>query len=619
MTLSHFIEKLKVGKRFVLLDLVVQPECEQPWESTGPENKFLSKDEWKLIYRELDSVCRNHFGDTAARAKKTSYSLDKEYQHRLIAKPNILIKYEFKGVNQRDNLNSIFHDSDRKLHVDCLYVQIIDDAKEIFQELEEKKQIIERLQKENEGLKILTEANQEYTPVPIKSSQSLDSSSEHPEYIPIAINGNSSPTKTKYKPSKIEDTVKVEPDPYTPTSSQEYDVGKHSYVPAATFSTPNKQASDQKVVSSSGESRLKGKRRRPRHAEIFGRSDDDEEGNEPSSSSSPIIKQELAANGSVENIFSQESPSKAVDLIGSSSEEMPKTDDQKRAQLPRKTKTNAINHLEENCQKSKGLSTVAIPKRRRKDSESRGTSSKNTKPATGVLNNSGTMDGWIIKEGKANSSSRKEGETSSKQFHKDKDNDGHKSSKKVKKELIVPVLRKPVDHEKLRAEAEVMRKTCAGLDKLNEMLPVDKSELDVPILNCFKMTIKQVLATFAEYRGELRQIFDRYKDQTERQWQHAQELCYFTEVTSVLEDDQKYAMMMCLEEEFVPDEDRGRYTEFFSSILIMEWGIRIWMKRFNFTDRREALERIRLQEEANPMELTSSYLESLTCSNKKRR
>ncbi|XP_058454210.1 uncharacterized protein LOC131432124 [Malaya genurostris] len=615
MTVSHLIEKLKVGKRFVLLDLVVQPDCELPWDSAGPENKFLTREDWKLIYRELDSICQNHFGGSTAGAS-SKYLLDKEYQLRLTNKLNILIKYEFKCKNQRDNLNFIFHVCDRKLHSHCLYVQIVDDVKEIFRELKDKNETIERQQKEIEKLRNLPDLSQEYTPAPIKTS--LDSSSEHLEYIPFAINGNSTPTKTKYKASRIEDTVKVEPDPYTPTYSQEIDIGLHSYVPA-TFSSPNLQTTDQKVASSPSKSSFKGKRSRSRHAQIFGGSDEEED-NEPSSSS--LVKHDSDLNRSVENIFSEDSPPKVIDLIGSSSGETRKSDDGKRAQLPRKTKTNAIVHMEETCQMIRAPN-FSLSKRRRKDSEIVGGSSKSAKKSASALDKSGTMDQWLIKEGKRNSGSSKDGELSSssgfKQPHKNKENGGHKTSKKAKKEKVGVTVVQPVDHEKLRAEEDAMRKTCAGLDKLVEMLPEDKSELDVPILDCTKMSNEQMLATFAEYRGELRQIFDRYKDKTERQWQHAPELVYYTEVTGVLGEDQTYEMMKRLEEEFVPAEDRGKYTEFFSSILVMEWGIRIWMKRFNFTDRRQALDRIRLQEEANPVELTSSYLASLTGSSKKRR
>ncbi|XP_055524372.1 uncharacterized protein LOC129718021 [Wyeomyia smithii] len=556
MTYSHLIEKFKVGKRFVLLDLVVKPDCEELWQSSGPENKFLQRDEWKLIYCHLETIFKNHFGDSGKKPTDQCV-IDKEYELRLKERPNILIRYEVKGQNERDNLNFIFHESERKLHKDCFSILILDDTREIYRQLDEQKATIDRLRKENVKLKTLPESSQEYTPSPISVKQNLSTGSlhdSHPEYVPIALNGSSpSPHKSHYKPTKIADACKIEPDPYTPSSSQEPNTRHATYIPSI-YGTPG---------------RSEGK-----------------------------VNEE--ANKSVDDIFGQESPSKAVDLFGSSSDEIPKLDDGKRMQLPRKTKLQ--NQSEGNNHISKA-STKTPPnlKRRRRESEQKCTK----------------LEGWLVKQPASPSSCKLEIEkTTSKQSSKNKKN---ADIKKPKKEFVAPVLRQPVDREKLRVEEENMRKTLANLDKLDKMLPEDKSQLDVPILNCFKLSVADIQDTFREYEHELRKIFKRYKDQSERQWQLAEELCYFTEVTSVLEEDQKYAMLKRLETEFVPPEKSGMYTEFFTSTLIMEWGLRIWMKLFNYSNRREALDRIRLQEEANPIELSSSYLASLTCSGKKRR
>lgn len=113
-----------------------------------------------------------------------------------------------------------------------------------------------------------------------------------------------------------------------------------------------------------------------------------------------------------------------------------------------------------------------------------------------------------------------------------------------------------------------------------------------------------MVATYDEYERELLDIHETYRDKTERQWQSEENLCYFTDVTLALTEDQKWAMMKKLERELVPKEDSGKYTEFFTSVLVMEWGLRVWMKLHRFTDRRKALDRIKLQEEANPMEMT---------------
>ncbi|XP_053698207.1 uncharacterized protein LOC128745211 [Sabethes cyaneus] len=615
MAYSHLIEKFKVGKRFVLLDLVIKPDCEEPWEWSGPENKFLNRDDWKLIYQHLDTICKNHFGDNGKKPTDQC-TFDKEYELRMKEKPNILIRYEVKGQNERDNLNSIFHESERKLHKDCFSVLIADDTREIYRQLDENKKTIERLRKENEKLKTLPESSQEYTPSPIsntaKQSRSTDN---HSEYVPTSLNGSFSPHKSRYKPTKIADACKAEPDPYTPSSSQENDVQAALYVPSI-YTTPNKTEREVKItVSSSTENESRAKRsRRCRTKEIFGHSDDDVEETSPLSPAK--VKEE--ANNSVEDIFSQDSPSKAVDVIGSSSDEIPKSDEGKRTVLPRKTKCSAQKEPETSNHGSKRVvNTPANLKRRRKESGNRVEStSKSTKFASNEHTTSGKIDGWLLKE-PANPSTSSA--TSKHSSAKNKKNDGPSKSSIRKNELVVPILRQPVDLEKLRAEEESMRKTLANLDKLDKMLPEDKSQLDVPILNCFQLSVADIQDTFPEYEYELRKIFDRYKDQSERQWQLAGELCYFTEVTSVLDEDQKYAMLTRLEKEFVPPENCGMYTEFFTSTLIMEWGLRVWMKLFNYTNRKEALDRIRLQEEANPIELSSSYLASLTCSGKKRR
>ncbi|XP_065079255.1 uncharacterized protein LOC135702166 [Ochlerotatus camptorhynchus] len=609
MILSHFVEKLKIGKRFVLLDLVVHPDCEPQWDSAGPANKFVPVEVWKLIYRKLEDLCRQQLGESVSggRGKDSDgrCEIDKEYKFRLTEKANYLLKYEFKDSNSRTVLNSLFNEKDNRLHKECLVVQVIDETKDLFRQLEERKKTIEKLQKENSRLKEIPEpSSQEYTPTPVKSSGS--SANVSMEYIPIAINGGSPMSSSSYKARKIANTVKVDPDPYTPTSSQEANPDKVAYVPSS-LKSPSKSNVDQKVVySSSGESIVFGKRQR-RQKEIFGHSDDDEDGKR-----CPKSEPEDAHNISVENMFSPDSSPHPVDFIA---EEIISTGDHKRLQLPRKTKAGVSygGPLMSPLGSDGTLPSPSVTKRRRKDEDS----SKSSSKKDSKISSRGTIDGWMKK------SSRKDGELptagSSKDHSKDKENDKRSNSRKPKKEPSPAVQTRVVDREKLKEEEEVMRKTIASLDQLDKMLPEDKTQLDVPVLNCFKLTIPDVNATFGTFRSELKQIFDRYKNKSEREWQMADELCYFTEVTSVMSDEQTYAMMQRLEEEFVPQDERGMYTEFFSSTLIMEWGLRMWMKMFNFSDRREALDRIRLQEEANPMELTPSCLESLTVSRNRKR
>nr|XP_049466102.1 uncharacterized protein LOC120959089 [Anopheles coluzzii]XP_049466105.1 uncharacterized protein LOC125907504 [Anopheles coluzzii] len=125
----------------------------------------------------------------------------------------------------------------------------------------------------------------------------------------------------------------------------------------------------------------------------------------------------------------------------------------------------------------------------------------------------------------------------------------------------------------------------------------EKEEEKPKVLNCTDMPESEILATFADYRQELHEIFLKHKDELEEQWMANKELVDYTDVGHLFNEDQKMAMMQVLENEFVPIELNGKYTEFFTSILLMEWIIRIFMKRYKFTTRQEALKLIRKQEE----------------------
>uniref|UniRef100_A0A6E8WDK1 Uncharacterized protein n=1 Tax=Anopheles coluzzii TaxID=1518534 RepID=A0A6E8WDK1_ANOCL len=125
----------------------------------------------------------------------------------------------------------------------------------------------------------------------------------------------------------------------------------------------------------------------------------------------------------------------------------------------------------------------------------------------------------------------------------------------------------------------------------------DKEQEKPKVLNCTDMPESEILATFADYRQELHEIFLKHKDELEEQWMANKELVYYTEVAHLFNEDQKMAMMQVLENEFVPIELNGKYTEFFTSTLLMEWIIRIFMKRYKFTTRQEGLKLIKKQEE----------------------
>lgn len=603
MAPSRLIEKLKIGKRFVLLDVEVAPDRagEQLWDSTGPENKFVPVEVWTGIYRKLGELCKKQFGEGAGtRRDKEKATVDREYLWRLEERPNFVVRYEFKDGNYRDNLNIIFNEDGKRLHPGCLVVRIRDEAKEMFRELEEGRKEREKLQKDNEALLALS-ASQEYTPAPVKPSTS---STIHSEYVPTALNGTSPENHGRYKASRIENTVKLEHDPYTPSSSQE-DSNSVAYVPA-TMKTPRKKESPKPiVVSSSSESRKPTVSKRRRQAEIFGNSDGDDDEEEESdlpsvftpaakrtSSEPPAQPKSSNGNQSDDNIFSEESPAK--ELIGSSSDDVPSQGG--RAKLDRKTKTNIDYNVVFSPPTPKTAAAEEPPKatkRRRKEPASISAKQK--------MNES--LDGWLQKDTTAKkpaSSSTSSGRTTTK---KDKEK-SVKEKKSAKSEEPAVAVR--VDHEKLNKENEAIRRQIATLDKIDRMLPEDKTLLDVPYLTTGTLSVDEMVATYDEYREELAEIHRTYRHKSERQWQAAEELCYYTEMTLAMTEDQKWAMIKKLERELVPEEDCGKYTEFFTSVLIMEWGLRVWMKLHGYSDRRKALDRIKLQEEANPMETTQT-------------
>lgn len=76
--------------------------------------------------------------------------------------------------------------------------------------------------------------------------------------------------------------------------------------------------------------------------------------------------------------------------------------------------------------------------------------------------------------------------------------------------------------------------------------------------NCTDMPESEILATFADYRQELHEIFLKHKDELEEQWMANKELVYYTDVAHLFNEDQKMAMMQVLENEFVPIELNGK-------------------------------------------------------------
>lgn len=75
------------------------------------------------------------------------------------------------------------------------------------------------------------------------------------------------------------------------------------------------------------------------------------------------------------------------------------------------------------------------------------------------------------------------------------------------------------------------------------------------------MSNEEIIDSFNCFKEELRDIFYRYKDLTERHWKTSSEVCYYTDVTNVVDEEQKLLMLEHLEEAFVLERDRGKVLD----------------------------------------------------------
>nr|XP_029717285.1 uncharacterized protein LOC115260497 [Aedes albopictus] len=121
--------------------------------------------------------------------------------------------------------------------------------------------------------------------------------------------------------------------------------------------------------------------------------------------------------------------------------------------------------------------------------------------------------------------------------------------------------------------------------------------------DCFHLSKDSILSTYDVHKNELIAIFSKYRDYSDRQLRSVTSLVTWDEVSSVFSDDQQYAMGIFLEEELVPMEQKGQYSEFIDTILIHEWGLRIYEKLHKFASREDALTHISNQEKANYMDM----------------
>ncbi|XP_035892305.1 uncharacterized protein LOC118503300 [Anopheles stephensi] len=565
MALSQLVEKLKFGEKYILANIVVLPQSKPP-DHDGPNecrfparNKFLTLDIWEsFVYRKLYDLFRKHL---VVHDKDPLFQLNTEYHMICSDRPYLQMKYEFRDKSYRNNLNILFKEKFTNLYDTCIYVEISDQGRAIFDKVENLGKTIQRLSKEIEHLKrentnvapepdkpklsnstrVVASEVEEYHPEPVrKSARNTDE-----EYVPVTRNGTSPGIKRTYKPSKIVDGGKPagsgEPDPYTPPGTGDTPV-KISYTPT---SSPQNKLDVRKTPTG-----------KPVKVEknLFG-SDDDEE-YDPTNTNVPAEAHQ-AKNDSGKDMFSDsEQQTSPHENSAAYNQQQPSPDRcaspptyvaGKREVLPRSSKQN-----------SRGL-MVESPEEKEKRK---------------------------AKVPKKNGASAKQEE------------DSMNALLQLKK-----VIRKKAVQRK-----EASLKKQSKLEKLSEVATEMKRLSKVEVLDCVSLSKQEILDTFKQYRNELHGIFLRYKDQTERQWKTSSELCYFTDIGNILDDEQKFVMMQQLEDEFVPEQQRGKYTEFFTSTLLMEWGLRIFMERHNYASREMALDRIKQQEKSYIASLSDDFM-----------
>ncbi|XP_053659535.1 uncharacterized protein LOC128708582 [Anopheles marshallii] len=543
MAMSQLVEKLKFGEKYVLANIVVLPlakppnsdECKVP-----ARNKFLTIDIWEsFVYRKLYDLFRKHIVE---HDKDPLYQINTEYHLIFHERPYLQMKYVFRDNHYRTSLNILFKEKLTNLHDACIYVEISDHGRAMFDKVENLGKTIQRLSREiemykRESANVVTEAAkpkypsnhcvapevEEYRPEPVKKS----TRNTFEEYVPVTRNGASPGIKRTYKPSKIggdggKPAGYGEPDPYTPGT---VDLpSKISYT--STSSPQNKMDSRKHLVASTVRV----------EKNLFGSDDDDEY--DPTCSESPADPQ--TKNDSGKDMFAdseQHSPRDDGDRKPKSSEPGYHA---KREVLPRSSKQNKRGLLAESPEE----------KAQRKASKKPG-------------------------------------------------------SVKTEEESLNKVMQlKKV----IRRKKDGSLKKQSKIEKICEVATEIKRLSKVEVLDCIDLSKEEILDTFSQYKQELHGLYVRNKDYTERQWKSSNELCYFTDFGNILDDEQKFAMMQHLEDEFVPEHQQGKYTEFFTSALVMEWGLRIFMERHNFVSREIALERIKQQEKSYIASLSDDFM-----------
>uniref|UniRef100_A0A182SEG8 Uncharacterized protein n=1 Tax=Anopheles maculatus TaxID=74869 RepID=A0A182SEG8_9DIPT len=403
-------------------------------------------------------------------------------------RPYLQMKYEFRDKHYRNNLNILFKEKFANLYDTCIYVEISDQGHAIFDKVENLGRTIQRLSKEIEHLKC-DKVNVAIEPDKPKISSRKASEIEeyHPEpvrksakhtdeeYVPVTRNGTSPGVRRTYKPSKIVDGG-------NPVCSAEHD----PYTPPGTIDTPIKISY---TPTSSPQNKLDVRKTptgKPVKVEksLFG-SDDDEE-YDPTNSKVPA-EQQQTKDDSGKDMFSDCDQQNSPNEGASYKQQKPSPD-----------------------QCSKPPTYMA--------------SKREVLPRSSKQNLRGLM-----------AESPEEKETRKAKVQKKSI-----STAKQEEESINALLQlKKVIRKKTVQRKEASLKKPSKLDKISEMATEMKRMSKVEVLDCVSLSKQEILDTFNQYKQDLYRIFLRYKDQTERQWKTSSELCYFTDIGNILDDEQK--------------------------------------------------------------------------------
>ncbi|XP_050087326.1 uncharacterized protein LOC126572227 [Anopheles aquasalis] len=560
MAASHLIEKLKFGERYILADIVVVP-LTVPQDAvsaggleTAARNKYLTRDVWQsFVYTGLYDLFRRHLPEHGQDVNKDSpFQLNQEYRLHCKDRPYLQMKYNFRDKHFRNTLNGLFREKSSALHDSCVYVEISDQGQVLFNKIDDREKTVLRLVKEIEELKAARASFAETK----STERGIDAGSlEYEEYHPEPLSrngvdkiGKEHASTIEYVPATINGQSIATKRTYKPSkigsrTKTDADPEPDPYTPDTTDRKPSNvlyvpsSQSPKEPPAAHGTS-VK------RERNLFG--SDDEEYDPAGGQGSG---EELACkSGSDKDMF-------ADDTSPPPEKRLKEGRTLKKRQGSSSHGGSSINKREVLHRNSKQITrnlaeTVEEEKRRTK-------SSPNVHDPPSTSESSNCTNSLKLKNGVR--------------------------KKKATRKLETGSLPSSGTSENGLAEKPIGQK---------------QPPPTLEVLDCMSMSNEEIIGSFDCFEEELRDIFYRYKDLTERHWKTSSEVCYYTDLTHVVDEEQKLLMLDHLEDAFVLERDRGKYTEFFTSTLMIEWTLRLFMQRHHFRDRRAALDRIRQQETA---------------------